>query len=68
MLSRNDQPEESVYMYRVDALVTQNFIEDVPLPGQGPGRDGLKHAVPRLLTAFPDMTWRTHERDPRATR
>jgi len=45
----------------VDELVATHFIEDVPLPGQGPGRDGLKYAIGMLLDAFPDMTWAIDE-------
>jgi steroid delta-isomerase-like uncharacterized protein len=44
-----------------DELVVENFIEDVPLPGQGPGREGLKAAVGGFLQAFPDIAWTTHE-------
>jgi predicted ester cyclase len=33
----------------------------VPLPGQGPGRAGLKYAIGMLLRAFPDMKWTTDE-------
>jgi hypothetical protein len=47
----------------IDELVVPNFIEHVPLPGQGPGREGLKHAIGMLLTAFPDMAWKTDEQN-----
>jgi predicted ester cyclase len=45
----------------IDRLVVPNFIEHVPLPGQGPGRDGLKGAIGMFLTAFPDLAWTTDE-------
>ena len=45
----------------IDEMVLPNFVEHVPLPGQGPGRDGLKHAIGMFLTAFPDLTWTTDE-------
>ena len=45
----------------IDGLVLPDFIEHVPLPGQGPGRDGLKQAIRGLLTAFPDIRWTTNE-------
>jgi len=42
---------------RADALVKSDFVELDPLPGQGPGREGLKEIIGRLLAAFPDMHW-----------
>ncbi len=45
----------------IDGLVLPDFIEHVPLPGQGPGRDGLKQAILGFLTAFPDIRWTTDE-------
>jgi steroid delta-isomerase-like uncharacterized protein len=45
----------------IDELVAGNFIEHVPFPGQGPGRDGLRHAIGTLLRAFPDMHWTLDE-------
>ena len=42
---------------RADALVKSDFVELDPLPGQGPGREGLKTTIGQLLTAFPDMHW-----------
>lgn len=34
-----------------------DMVEQVPLPGQGPGLDGLKDALRGLRQAFPDMHW-----------
>ncbi len=45
----------------IDKLVVKNFVEHVPLPGQGPGREGLRHAIGMLLKAFPDTHWRVDE-------
>ena len=45
----------------LDELVAEGFIEDVPFPGQGSGREGLKVAVGGFLEAFPDIVWTMHE-------
>lgn len=45
----------------IDELVAEDFIEHIPFPGQGPGREGLKFAIGALLTAFPDMHWTIEE-------
>ncbi len=45
----------------MDRLVAEDFVEQAPLPGQGPGREGLKYAIRLLLGAFPDMHWRVDE-------
>jgi steroid delta-isomerase-like uncharacterized protein len=39
----------------------EDMIEQVPLPGQGPGVEGLKGALRGLRTAFPDMHWSIDE-------
>lgn len=44
-----------------DELVIENFIEELPFPGQGPGRDGLKYALQSMFTGFPDMKWTVEE-------
>ena len=38
-----------------------DMVEEVPLPGQGPGLDGLKEALTRMRRAFPDMHWHVEE-------
>ena len=38
-------------------LVAEDFVELVPLPGQGPGRDSLAGALTMMFTAFPDLRW-----------
>jgi steroid delta-isomerase-like uncharacterized protein len=42
-------------------LVSENFTEHVPFPGQEPGREGLKFALNSMFTGFPDMNWTVHE-------
>lgn len=44
-----------------DDLVLEDFIEHVPFPGQGPGREGLKFVLNSMFTGFPDMNWKVHE-------
>ncbi len=39
----------------------EDMVEQVPLPGQGPGLEGLKEALRGLRAAFPDMHWTIHE-------
>jgi steroid delta-isomerase-like uncharacterized protein len=36
--------------------VADDFVNHNPVPGQVPGRDGLKAAVEVLRTAFPDLS------------
>ena len=38
-----------------------DMVEHVPLPGQGPGLDGLKDVLRGLRAAFPDMQWTVEE-------
>ncbi|RYY53631.1 MAG: ester cyclase [Chitinophagaceae bacterium] len=44
-----------------DNLVAEDFIEHIPFPGQGPGREGLKSVLQFMFTGFPDMKWTVHE-------
>ena len=39
----------------------EDMVEQVPLPGQGPGVEGLKGALRGLREAFPDMHWTVQE-------
>lgn len=39
----------------------ENMVEQVPLPGQGPGLAGLKDVVRGMRAAFPDMHWTVEE-------
>jgi steroid delta-isomerase-like uncharacterized protein len=45
----------------LDTLVAEDFVEQVPFPGQGPGREGLRDAVAAFISAFPDMHWTIQE-------
>ena len=38
-------------------LVFEDFVEQNPLPGQGPGRAGLADILTMMWTAFPDLHW-----------
>jgi steroid delta-isomerase-like uncharacterized protein len=42
-------------------LVAEDFVEENPLPGQGPGRAGLADVLGGMFSAFPDMYWDVHE-------
>lgn len=39
----------------------ENMVEQVPLPGQGPGLAGLKDVLRGMRAAFPDMRWTVEE-------
>ncbi len=41
--------------------MAEDVIEQVPLPGQGPGLAGLKDVLRGLFTVFPDMHWTVEE-------
>jgi steroid delta-isomerase-like uncharacterized protein len=52
--------EEVINKKNVDAInqfVAEDFVEHVPFPGQGPGREELKHVISTFLSAFPDIQW-----------
>jgi steroid delta-isomerase-like uncharacterized protein len=38
-----------------------DMVEQVPLPGQGPGLEGLKDVLRGMRAAFPDMHWTIEE-------
>lgn len=42
-------------------LVAEDFVEQNPLPGQGPGRAGLADVLSGMFAAFPDLHWRPQE-------
>ncbi|RYD78173.1 MAG: ester cyclase [Sphingobacteriales bacterium] len=44
-----------------DDLVAEDFIEEIPFLGQGPGREGLKFALQSMFNGFPDMKWKVLE-------
>jgi len=45
----------------LDELVAEDFVEQLPFPGQGPGREGLRYAVGIFHQAFPDLHWTIDE-------
>lgn len=42
-------------------LVAEDFVEVNPLPGQGPGRQGLADILSTMYTGFPDLHWTMHD-------
>jgi steroid delta-isomerase-like uncharacterized protein len=42
-------------------LVVEDFVEQNPLPGQGPGRAGLADVLTAMFTGFPDLHWTVHD-------
>jgi predicted ester cyclase len=45
----------------IDTLAADDFVEQVPFRGQGPGRQGLRYAIGLFLDAFPDIRWTLDE-------
>ena len=45
----------------LNEIVVENFVEQVPFPGQPPGREGLKAVLGGFIQAFPDIQWTTQE-------
>jgi steroid delta-isomerase-like uncharacterized protein len=42
-------------------LVAEDFVEQNPLPGQGPGRAGLGDVLAGMFAGFPDLRWDVKE-------
>jgi len=42
-------------------LVHEDFVEQNPAPGQGPGREGFRQFLAYLFSAFPDVRWTVQE-------
>ena len=42
-------------------LVAEDFVEENPLPGQGPGRAGLADVLAGMFAAFPDLHWQVRD-------
>lgn len=42
-------------------LVVEDFVEQNPLPGQGPGRAGLADVLGSMFAGFPDLHWTLHD-------
>lgn len=56
--------EEVLNQGKVDAagqFFWEDMVEQVPLPGQGPGLEGLKDVLRGMRAAFPDMHWTVQE-------
>lgn len=56
--------EEVLNQGNVDAagqFFWEDMVEQVPLPGQGPGLEGLKDVLRGLRAAFSDMHWSVQE-------
>jgi steroid delta-isomerase-like uncharacterized protein len=45
----------------LDDLVVEDFVEQNPLPGQGPGRAGLRDVLGYMNSAFPDIRWEVQD-------
>ena len=45
----------------LDTLVAEDFVEVIPFPGQGPGREGLRETLREFIAAIPDMHWAVEE-------
>lgn len=41
----------------ITEIVAEDFVEQIPFPGQGPGRAGLAGVLAGLFAAFPDLHW-----------
>jgi steroid delta-isomerase-like uncharacterized protein len=46
---------------RADQFVWEDVIEQVPLPGQGPGLEGLKDILRAMRAGFPDLLFSIQE-------
>jgi steroid delta-isomerase-like uncharacterized protein len=56
--------DEVLDKHNLDALadfVAEDFIEENPPPGQGPGREGLRDFLAGIFDAFPDLRWQVQE-------
>jgi steroid delta-isomerase-like uncharacterized protein len=56
--------DEVITQGKIDSageFVCEDVVEQVPLPGQGPGLEGLKDILRALRTAFPDIVFSIHE-------
>ena|SRR5436190_14226071 len=55
----NEHFIEEVFRHRrveaIDDLLTEDFTEHTPAPGQGADRQGTKEFIGQMLEAFPDM-------------
>ena len=42
-------------------MVVEDFVEQNPLPGPGPGRSGLADVLAVMFAGFPDLHWTLHD-------
>jgi steroid delta-isomerase-like uncharacterized protein len=45
------------HLERAHEFVWEDLVEQVPLPGQGPGIEGLKDILRAMRTGFPDLVF-----------
>jgi steroid delta-isomerase-like uncharacterized protein len=61
----NERFYEEVFRRRnvnaIDDLLTDDFVEHIPAPGQDTGRQGAKDFIGQVLQAFPDLDIRIEE-------
>ena len=50
-----DEIVNSKNLNAIDDLMTVDMIEHSPIPGQAPGREGMKNIMTMIMAAFPDM-------------
>jgi steroid delta-isomerase-like uncharacterized protein len=43
--------------HAITDIVAEDFVEQIPFPGQGPGRAGLADVLAGLFAGFPDLHW-----------
>jgi predicted ester cyclase len=63
--------EEVITQGRTDSaaqFVWEDVVEQVPLPGQGPGLEGLKDILRGMRAAFPDLVFSIKEQSSTAIR
>lgn len=59
-----DFVDEVITQGKIEAAaqyVWEDVVEQVPLPGQGPGLDGLKDILRAMRTGFPDIVFSIQE-------
>ena len=39
----------------IDELVSEDIVDHLPMPGQAPGREGIRQLMTMFAAAFPDM-------------
>jgi len=44
----------------IDRLISPNFVDHDPMPGQDPGIEGMRGLMQMFFSAFPDIKVTTH--------